>query len=70
MIIYMHFYIVIYHMAQNFDRENIDEFDEFPAIRQYFPYQNFPFPFIQIIKSVGDMQADQHESILKVMIKE
>ena len=22
-------------------RENIDEFDEFPAIRQYFPYQNF-----------------------------
>ena len=28
--------------------ENIDEFDEFPAIRQYFPYQNFPyqnFPF-------------------------
>ena len=21
--------------------ENIDEFDEFPAIRQYFPYQNF-----------------------------
>ena len=23
--------------------ENIDEFDEFPAIRQYFPYQNFPF---------------------------
>ena len=24
-------------------RENIDEFDEFPAIRQYFPYQNFLF---------------------------
>ena len=23
--------------------ENIDEFDEFPAIRQYFPYQNFLF---------------------------
>ena len=23
--------------------ENIDEFDESPAIRQYFPYQNFPF---------------------------
>ena len=22
--------------------ENIDEFDEFPAIRQYFPYQDFP----------------------------
>ena len=22
---------------------NIDEFDEFPAIHQYFPYQNFPF---------------------------
>ena len=29
-------------MAQNFDRGNIDEFDEFPAIRHYFPYQNFP----------------------------
>ena len=28
-------------MAQNFDGENIDEFDEFPAIRQYFPYQIF-----------------------------
>ena len=29
-------------------RENIDEFDEFPAIRQYFSYQNFSyqnFPF-------------------------
>ena len=23
--------------------ENIDEFDEFPAICQYFPYQNFLF---------------------------
>ena len=23
--------------------ENIDEFDEFLAIHQYFPYQNFPF---------------------------
>ena len=23
--------------------ENIDEFDKFLAIRQYFPYQNFPF---------------------------
>ena len=23
--------------------ENIDEFDKFSAIRQYFPYQNFPF---------------------------
>ena len=23
--------------------ENIDEFDEFLAIRQYFPYQHFPF---------------------------
>ena len=26
--------------------ENIDEFDEFPAIRQYFPYQNFPFSYL------------------------
>ena len=32
-----------YLTAQNFNGENIDEFDEFPAIRQYFPYQNFPF---------------------------
>ena len=32
-----------YRTAQNFDGENIDEFDEFPAICQYFPYQNFPF---------------------------
>ena len=30
-------------MAQNFDGGNIDEFDEFPIIRQYFPYQNFTF---------------------------
>ena len=28
-------------LAQIFDGKNIDEFDEFPAIRQYFPYQNF-----------------------------
>ena len=33
----------MYHMVQNFNGENIDEFDEFPAIRQYFPYQNLPF---------------------------
>ena len=26
--------------------ENIDEFDEFPAIRQYFPCQNFPFIYL------------------------
>jgi len=29
-------------MAQNFDRENIDEFDEFLSIRQHFNHQNFP----------------------------
>ena len=34
---------IAYHTARNFDGENIDEFDEFPAIRQYFPYQNFLF---------------------------
>ena len=33
----------IYRTEQNFDGGNIDEFDEFPAIGQYFPYQNFPF---------------------------
>ena len=37
------FYFVKYHMAQNFDGGKIDKFDEFPAICQYFPYQNFPF---------------------------
>ena len=26
-------------MAQILTGENIDEFDEFPTIRQYFPYQ-------------------------------
>ena len=29
-------------MVQNFDGENIDEFDEFLSIRQHFPHQNFP----------------------------
>ena len=29
--------------VQNFYGENIDEFDEFLAICQYFPYQNFLF---------------------------
>jgi len=28
-------------MVQNFDGENIDEFDKFLSIRQHFPYQNF-----------------------------
>ena len=31
--------------------ENIDKFDEFPVIRQYFPYQNFPFSYFN---TVGD----------------
>jgi len=31
-----------YCVAQNFDRESIDEFDKFLSIRQHFPYQNFP----------------------------
>ena len=30
----------LYLTAQNFDGGNIDKF---PAIRQYFPYQYFPF---------------------------
>ena len=33
----------IYRMVQNLTGENIDKFDEFPAIRQYFSYQNFHF---------------------------
>ena len=32
-----------YHMRKILMGENIDEFDEFPAIRQYFSYQKFPF---------------------------
>ena len=36
-------------MAQNFDGENIDEFDKFPTIRQYFPYQNFTFSHLSIM---------------------
>ena len=36
-------YVHIYRTVQIFDGGNIDEFDKFPAIRQYFPYQNFPF---------------------------
>ena len=30
-----------YHTAQNFDGGNIDEFDEFTAIRQYVPIKIF-----------------------------
>ena len=37
----MYIIIIIYRTAQNFDGGNIDEFDKFPAICQYFPYQNF-----------------------------
>ena len=33
-------HLTIYRTAQNFDG---GKFDEFPAIRQYFPYQNFLF---------------------------
>ena len=40
---YFEFVNIIYRTMQNFDRENIDELDEVPAICQYFPYQNFPF---------------------------
>ena len=31
----------MYRMAQNFEWEKIGEFDEFPAIRQYFPIKIF-----------------------------
>ena len=33
--------IINYRMAQIWMGENIDEFDEFPAIRQYFPHEIF-----------------------------
>ena len=35
-----------YRMAQNFNGESIDKFDKFPAIHQYFPYQNSPFSYL------------------------
>ena len=35
------FSLLQYRTVQNFDGENIDEFDEFPAIRQYFPIKIF-----------------------------
>ena len=38
-----------YCTAQNFDGGNIDEFDEFPAICQYFHYQNFPFSYLPLM---------------------
>ena len=38
-----------YRMAQNFDGGNIDEFDKFPAIRQYFPYQIFTFSHLPVM---------------------
>ena len=30
-------------MAKNFVGENIDKFEKFPAIRQYFPNQKSPY---------------------------
>ena len=32
-----------------FDGGNIDEFDEFPTICQYFPYQNFTFSHLPLM---------------------
>ena len=29
--------------------ENIDKFDKFPTIRQYFPYQNFTFSHLPLM---------------------
>ena len=37
--------------------ENIDEFDKFLAIRQYFPYQNFPFRFISYLPLINLWQS-------------
>ena len=39
--VHMQVKVATYRTAQNFDWENIDACDEFPAIRQYFPYQIF-----------------------------
>ena len=36
-----HLSITIYRTAPNFDGENIDGFDEFPAVHQYFPIKIF-----------------------------
>ena len=38
----------MYRMVQNFDGGNIDDLDKFPAIRQYFPYQNFTFSYFNL----------------------
>jgi len=32
----------VYRMAQNFDGENIDEFDKFISIHQHLPIKIFP----------------------------
>ena len=44
-------------MAQNFDGKNIDEFDEFPTIRQYFPYQIFTFSHLPILNDFVAIRA-------------
>ena len=41
-------------MVQNFEEENIDEFDEFLVIRQYFSYQNFPL--VNVVHSPYDIR--------------
>ena len=38
-----------YRMVQNFDGENIDKVEKFPAIRQYFPYLNFPLSYLLLM---------------------
>ena len=42
-------FFMVYVWCKILTGENIDEFDEFPTIRQYFPYQNFTFSHLPLM---------------------
>ena len=48
-------------MAQNFDGENIDKFDKFPAIFQYFPYQIFQFVSYLLLMNLWQPGSTQNK---------
>ena len=51
-------------MTHNFDERNIDEFDKFPTIRQYFPYQNFPFSYYLPLMNLWRSGSTQNKIII------
>ena len=58
-------YVSTYHMAQNFDGENIDEFDKFPAIRQYFPnIRIFHLVSYLLLMNLWRSRSTQNEIVL------